>query len=356
LFIDVRMARHSGIGTYIRNVVGRIASGPASERITLLGDAQREPAFAGLASRPFDAGIYSVREQFLPLRMGVAKTDCYWCPHYNMPGLLRARQVVTVHDTCHLAMPQFTGGIVKRAYATLLFRTVSVRAKRIICDSQATADELVRLTGADSRKLEVIHLGVDEFWFGGTDSVRPVNAPYFLFVGNVKPHKNLRRLLAAFRLLRADLPSHRLIIVGKKDGFITGDQEVFREAQSLGDAVSFTGFVSDEELRAYLQHAEALAFPSLYEGFGLPILEAMAAGCPVVASNLKVHREIAGDLPVYCDPYSEEAIAAALREAVAFTAPQRATLVEAGDAHAKTFNWDRCARETMNVLEGVLNS
>lgn len=355
LFIDIRMARHSGIGTYIRNVVGRIAGSLSSENITLLGDTRCAALFSSIKSHPFDASIYSLREQILPLRMGVGRSDGYWCPHYNIPALLNARQIVTIHDTFHLAMPQFTGTVAKRAYASLLFQAVAARSDRIICVSRSTADELLRLTRVNANKLEVIHNGVDDFWFGGTQSASPVAYPYFLFVGNVKPHKNLRRLLAAYRLVRQTLADHRLIIVGKKEGFITGDRESLREAESLGDSVAFTGYIADEELRRYFKHAEALVFPSLYEGFGLPILEAMAANCPVVASDLKVHREIGGDVPLFCDPNSEDMIAAAMREVAALSAVSRAQISVAGVQHARSFTWDRCASETASVIEEVLS-
>lgn len=350
LFIDVRMKNHSGIGTYLRNITRRILRELPEDGYSLLGSSDG----ADLAApherfRPFRAPIYSIGEQLRPLRFGVRRSDVYWCPHYNFPLLLRCRRVVTVHDLLHLAMPEFAGGALKQGYAKLFFSRIAASSAKVICVSKSTADELIRLTGIASDRIEVIHNGVDAFWLGGATGERPIPAPYFLFVGNVKPHKNLRRLIAAMRWLASDFPTHQLVIVGKRDGFISGDPEAVRDAESMPGKVTFTGYVPEAVLKSYFQHAEALVFPSLYEGFGLPVVEAMACGCPVIASGIPVHREICGDTAVFCDPQSVEDISDQMR-LVSSQSFDRQGIIEAARSRARQFSWDRCAEATLRVL------
>ena len=127
-----------------------------------------------------------------------------------------------------------------------------------------------------------------------------------------------------------------------------------KEAERLPGMVTFTGFVSDDLLRSYYQHAEALVFPSLYEGFGLPLVEAMACGCPVVASDLPVHREIAGDAAIFCDPHTPTDIAAKMAQIITQPASEREAAIARGGSRAREFTWDRCARETLAIIRSSL--
>jgi glycosyltransferase involved in cell wall biosynthesis len=348
--IDMRMVRSSGIGTYLRSLVPRLVkrSGPLS--FDLLGDvAELETlGFGGCPKtglRSATAPIYSVREQFELVRSSRGCIDLFWSPHYNIPLLQRGRMVVTVHDLLHLARPEYVRGPHRRAYARAMFGAVRRRATAIICDSHFTADELVRHTAVDPRLLHVVHLGVDEAWFGAGGADSPHPRPYFLYVGNIKPHKNLRRLVEAFGGVRDRLP-HDLILVGKRAGFISGDAGVLAGAQGLGGRLHVTGELTDEQVRSYVSHAAALVLPSLYEGFGLPALEAMASGTPVAASRAASLPEVCGNAALYFDPERVEDLGDRLYQ-IAVDRSLREDLVAAGRARARLFTWQRCAEQTL---------
>jgi glycosyltransferase involved in cell wall biosynthesis len=219
----------------------------------------------------------------------------------------------------------------------------------VICNSRFTADELTRVVGVPASRIEVIHMGVDEGWFAVGEPARPHKKPYFVFVGNVKEHKNVAGLVDAFRRI-ADKVPHDLVILGKKEGFITGDRKVEGGTAALGGRVKFTGFVDDALLKRYVACADALVLPSFYEGFGFPPLEAMACGCPSIVSDRASLPEICGDAALYCNPDDAGDIAARMIE-VATNEALRDELREKGLARARRFTWDRCARETVALIE-----
>ena len=172
-------------------------------------------------------------------------------------------------------------------------------------------------------------------------------------MGNVKPNKNLGSLVDAYSLLLEEIP-HDLVIVGKKDGFITGDNVVISRAAGMGARVHFTGHLDETLLRQYVSHADIFVFPSLYEGFGLPPLEAMAAGCPVIASNAASLPEVCGDAVTYCDPYDANDIAEKIKLVLA-DGNKRERMRVKGFEHAKMFTWEKCAIETLPVIAKVIS-
>ena len=197
-----------------------------------------------------------------------------------------------------------------------------------------------------------IHIGVDEAWFDVPDRPRPYEKPYVLFVGSVKPHKNVGGLIRALELAQRRIP-HDLVIVGRREGLITADEAVAAKAKALGARVHFTGFVRDDLLKQFVKHADALALPSFYEGFGLPPLEAMACGCPALVSNAASLPEACGDAALYCDPHSPEDIAEKLVLLMEDEA-LRTSLRRKGLERVKRFTWEACAQKTLEVLEKTL--
>jgi glycosyltransferase involved in cell wall biosynthesis len=353
--VDARMKDRSGIGVYIRNVLPRLIASRPADRFVVIGGpdvAELTPESARVELRHSGAPIYSIREQLqLPL-LTPGDTDLFWAPHYNFPLALRKRAVVTVHDLAHLALPGLVHGRHRLAYARLMIRAAGASAATIFV-SQFTADEFQRILGRIPRNPVVIHQGVDASWFDVTPhTVSPHPRPYLLFVGNVKPHKNLQGLLHAFRLLKDEIP-HDLLIVGQREGFIHGSPEVERDAARLEGRVRFTGWVEDAEVKQLFAHAAALVFPSLYEGFGLPPLEAMACGCPVVASRSAAIPEVCGDAVLYCEADRPDSIAERVRHLLSdpvLTDEMRSR----GRERARRFSWDRCAGETAQVIERQL--
>lgn len=355
--IDVRMINSSGIGVYLKNVLPLLIAQEITGKYYLIGrreEIRRFPWATGGNVEIIDlkSPIYSAAEQ---LELGVripAAVKLFWSPHYNIPLLYRGRLVATVHDVCHLAMPRYIDGLHKRAYARFMFAGLIKKAAAIICVSRFTMDELVKHTGAAANKIFPIHNGCAAKWFALTAGERPHPRPYLLFVGNVKPHKNLGALIKAFALVK-DSIGHDLVIVGKKDGFITGDGDALLTGHAVGERVVFTDAISDDLLEQYFAHASALVFPSLYEGFGLPPLEAMACGCPVITSRAASMPEVCSDAAVYCDPCSVEDIADKI---LMLTSSDllRQTLSKRGRERAQAFSWEKCADQTAEVLRMAL--
>lgn len=361
VFIDCRMLFSSGIGTYVRNVLPAVAricadlgsiewvalckKGDESVCRNLFGNGEKVTTIS------CEAGIYSLREQWV-VSKAAENADLVWSPHYNVPVLWPGKLLVTVHDTFHLSMPQFVQGMHRRAYAKLMFKWLASRATRIICVSQFTAAELVKHVGVEPQRLRVVPNGVASSWFTHRGEAPRAVRPYFLYVGNVKPHKNLARLLEAYGLIKEQVP-HDLLVIGKKEGFITGDSMVCKSAESFGERVVFTGELSEQSLKDHVMHAAALVFPSLYEGFGLPPLEAMAAACPVVVSNAASLPEVCGEGALYCDPHSSRDIADKML-ALVRDQELRNRLKQLGQERARQFTWDRAAIHTAAVLQEAL--
>lgn len=348
--VDARMIHSSGIGTVIQNVLERLIPMCQQYHFYLLGDLNalsRYPFFSlpNVSGISCTAPIYSIKEQWELWRKIPKDTDLLWSPHYNIPIFYSGKLLVTVHDLFHLAMPQYVHGFHKKAYAKYMFHKVAQKAAAVICVSNFTKHELCKYTDISPEKLHVIYNGIDDFWFHPDLNAKPIYAkPYILYVGNVKPHKNLKNLILAFSLIKDEIP-HDLLIVGKKEGFITGDSEVIRLAEQLGNRVQFTGFVSNETLRQYYHDADMFVFPSLYEGFGLPPLEAMVAGCSrILCSNISVIREICQDNVLYFDPLNIKDIAQKL---VTVT---KENVVNRIGLRLKKFSWDSSVNKMYEIM------
>ena len=343
LGIDARMIRSSGIGTILANTIPRIIAKRPDWAIRLLGDPALLDQFAwrdapNLSIIPFTAEIYTVAEQTSWPHGQTRDCDVFWSPNYNIPLFLRPPLLVNVNDVAHLALPDVFTGVAKRLFARTMFGRVRRRADAIVFISQFSADEFGRLVGSPKGRPYVVHCGVDEEWFKIEPGPKKRQAPYLLFVGNVKPHKNLRRLLEAFELVYRQIPQD-LLIVGRKEGFITGDTDVQLMIDRFGGRVAFTGYVDDAVLKRIYAQADALVLPSLYEGFGLPPIEAMAAGCPALVSRAASMPEVCGDAALYFDPFDIRDMADKLARIV--TDQQlRETLRAAGKRRAAQLTWD----------------
>jgi glycosyltransferase involved in cell wall biosynthesis len=285
--------------------------------------------------------------------------DLLFVPAHVLPIVHPRRSVVTVHDLGYLYYPE-AHRLLDRLYLDLSTRYNAHAAGRLIADSSATKRDLIERYGVGPDKITVVYPGYDKTTFrpvrdggaiGITKARYSITDDYILFVGTLQPRKNLTRLIEAFADLRFAICDLRLVIAGKK-GWLYED--IFRQVEELGleRKVVFTDYVPEGDLPALLSGARLFAFPSLYEGFGMPVLEAMACGIPVVCSNTSSLPEVAGDAALLVDPLDVGELAATM-ERVLGDEGLRAELVRRGFEQVRKFSWERCARETLDVLENV---
>jgi glycosyltransferase involved in cell wall biosynthesis len=348
------MLNHAGVGTYLRNLLPRVAARLDGWRFTVLvPQSEADGLIPGAGVVRCASDIYTIAEQVELPRAIPRGADLLWSPHYNIPLWARVPVVATVHDVTHLARNDRGGpvGLAQRLYARALLSRVRRQARAVMFVSEFSHGEFARYIG-EPRRSVVVHNGVDERWRSVTRAAAPRmhDNPYLLFVGSVKPHKNIGGLLRAFAQLSARVP-HDLLIVGGHSGMRTIDADALALARSDAhrERVHLVGSVGAEALRGYVAHADALVFPSLYEGFGLPPLEAMAAGCPCAVSNIPVVKEVCGEAAAYFDPTNASDMADTI-ELVLSDASVRATLVAAGRERAAQFTWDHSAELTARTL------
>ena len=281
--------------------------------------------------------------------------DVLFCPVNVVPLTVQTPTVVTVHDLAFLATPEAFHAS-KRRYLALMTRRSVRRARRVIAVSAHTKGDLVRHFGVQPEKITVIPNAV-ETRFRPPESAAEVEAfktthglpdRFILFVGTLEPRKNLRRLIKAFEIIARDDPAIHLAIVGAS-GWLNSDLAPLVRARGLATRVTFAGYISDEELPRWYQAASVFCYPSLYEGFGLPVLEAMACGTPVVTAATSSLPEVAGGAAILVDPTDTHAIAAGIDDLLGDPA-RRETLRAAGLARARAFSWERTAAETLTVL------
>lgn len=344
LTIDARFAKHSGIGRHISSV---LAHWPGTPGLAIVANAADSPP--DWQRTVCQAGMYTLAEQGPALRQLARAADITWFPHFAHPWRCPGRWVCTVHDVIHLALPELFPGRVRRFAARALLADVRDRAAAVCFVSRFTRDEFHRLVGAPRGTEHIVGNGVDPSWS------RPAPAPpgwdgrpYVVAVGNVKPHKGLRHLLQAMQDPR--LAELDLVLIGRVDGLRTVDHAAVGLVAGLGARCRWTGPVGDDELRAWVSHARVLAFPSLYEGFGIPPLEAMAAGVPVVASRIPAVEEVCAASAWLVPPADADALADGLLH-VAQDEELRTRLIHAGRSLATQWTWSATARSTWQALQ-----
>lgn len=367
--IDARKLRDYGIGTYVRNLLRELARIDSTTSYSVLCREQDCPIVSEMGENfhavKETAGAYSVGEQFaVPLDLRRERADLFHAPHYVLPPLTPCRSVVTIHDCIHLRFPQYLPNRIAYAYAKASLWTATHRAAKVITVSEASKRDILRYFSIPESRIEVIYNAIDErFWQQPTademERVREryqLNAPFVLYTGNIKPHKNLERLIEAFNLLRQapDLKNVQLLIIGDEISKYAALRRTVHRYK-LHKHVRFFGFVSDQTLAALYRLADAFVFPSLYEGFGLPPLEAMASGTPVITSNVSSLPEVVGDAALMIDPYDPTAIADAMGR-VLTDATLRSDLRARGLERARSFSWERSIRRVREIYDEVLTS
>jgi glycosyltransferase involved in cell wall biosynthesis len=355
--LDVGPVRRdpAGVGIYVSELASALDE-VASRRIIHLG------ARTSLRRQTASASDTTTRRRFhleWLLRDADAEARAAGCElvHYTnavAPPRTRVPYVATVHDLSILRLP---GSHPLRRLALVPFLLPTVRRSRmVIVPSQATADELRRLLRVPARRIEVIALAARRPAFDAPDGAVPVRLGlepyrYVVALGTIEPRKNHARLLAAFEQLVARRPELQLVIVGARGWRDAPFRRALHRSAARGRVV-LTGRLSDREVAALLASSSLVAYASLYEGFGLPILEAMAAGAPVVTSRVSSMPEVAGGAAVLVDPTSVASIARGMTEAI----ERRDDLIAAGLARAAERTWGDVARDTMAVYDRALAS
>ena len=360
--------REYGIGTYVRNLLRHLSRLDSQTEYVILCRVEDcgsvEELGENFRSIPELARNYSISEQLrIPLDLRREGIDLFHAPHYVLPPLTPCKSVVTIHDCIHLRFPQYLPNRLAYAYARSSMWVATHRSNRVLTVSEASKRDILRYFRIPEGKIDVIYNAIDER-FGETPSPDEVervreryqlNAPYVLYAGNIKPHKNLERLIEAFHTLRqdGDLAHVKLLIIGDEISKYAALRRAVHRYK-LHKHVRFFGFVPDKTLAVLYRLARVFVFPSLYEGFGLPPLEAMASGTPVITSDVSSLPEVVGDAALLIDPLDPAAIADAMRR-VLMDSDLRETLRQKGLERVREFSWERSVRRVREIYGEVLS-
>ena len=363
--IDARKLHDFGIGTYIRNLLRELARIDQATDYVLFCRPQDTgvaatlgPNFRCASDR---SGHYSIGEQItVPMAVRRERLDLFHAPHYVLPALTPVRSVVTIHDCIHLMFPEYLRNRLAYAYAHAAMWTAAHKSDRIFTVSEQSKRDILKFFRVAPEKIVVTPNAIDDRF-----SIPPseehviqtreryqLSHAYLLYVGNIKPHKNLERLVEAFHMVREQgRPELELVIIGDEISKLQSLRRAVHKHQ-LHRYVRFLGFVPDKTLAVLYRLASVFVFPSLYEGFGLPPLEAMASGTPVVTSNVSSLPEVVGDAAVLVDPYKAEAIADGILQVLRST-HLREELKERGFERVKVFSWQRSIARVREVYGEV---
>lgn len=326
ILADARWFGTHGIGRFARNVLSRL------------------PHCEQLVSGPKPLSLLD--PLWLTYQIVTKRPSVFFSPGFNPPALSTTPLVITIHDLTHLQLPAFaTCG--RRLYYRWLVRPASNRAYRVITVSEYSRMEILKWTGLPETCVVNVGNGVDPVFRPDGQRHDP-GFPYILYVGAFRPHKNIGRLLSAFE--RIDHPNLRLVMTGKK----TPELAAQLEARGMKNRVEFAGCVNDESLAALYRGAVCLILPSLIEGFGLPPLEAIACGTPVIVSRTTALPEVVGNAGVLIDPLDIEDIRNAIERMVSDRC-LRERLRQAGPLRAQLFCWNRVAEKVHGVIEEAMH-
>lgn len=366
--------QRGGIGRYVRELTGALAELDRTYAYRLFvsglaaGALPPAPA-ANFAWRPtaiaprWLARIWQRARLPLPVELITGQVELFHATDFVLPFTMPAtRTLLTVHDLSFVRVPEAASPPLKAYLDAVVPRSVA-RADHILADSIATKDDLVDVYKTPADKVTVLYSGVDNRFQRVSDrrmleSMRRkyglADARYVLSVGTVQPRKNYSRVIRALARVRAaGLDLHYAIAGGQ--GWLEDEMQITIARTGMADYVHLLGHVADDDLPALYSDARMLLTPSLYEGFGLPVLEAMACGAPVITSNISSLPEVAGDAALLVDPSDVEEISAAM-QAVETDASMREQLVQKGYRQAAAFTWQRSAAQLLSVYKRLLES
>lgn len=377
IVLDARRVTDFGIGTYIRNLVRTLAKLDNANQYTLITPAPAVPEFAGLSSN-FEMAPYEKKSRPGFAQLGFSMflrelaADLYHIPLNAVPLWMPKPYLVTIHDMSTLLFGNTTG--YRSNLRHFYLRRGLLRADRVLAVSSATRRDVETVLGIPASRIQVVYNAPDPMFYpaaadgngAGTglqeqqrllDRYR-IHYPFLLYVGRTNPQKNIPRLVEAFAVLRGELREHpsfnalRLIIIGDEISRNSALRHAVIQSR-VEDVVRFLGFVPIETLRAFYQAASAFVFPSLYEGFGLPPLEAMACGTPVVCSRVSSLPEVVGDAALIVNPENVFDIARGLKE-VLLDEELRERLTARGLEQSRKFSWERTAAQVLRTYDEIV--
>lgn len=342
----------SGVGYYTRRLLDELAARAGAGRLASPVVLSNRSVAVPAGARLHEGHRFPVRavwmEAFVPRALRALRADVAHFTNYTAPLSLDRPYVVTIHDMSLALLPECSTWKMRLIVPRVLPR-VARRARLVLVPSIATRDDVVRLLAVDPGRVRVIPHAAPRAFAETPHLPAPAGPPYFLFVGNLEPRKNLARALRAFARIAPSLPAHRFVMVGQP-GWKYDD--VLRELRrpALEGRVELRGYVDESELPALYRHATAFVYPSLYEGFGLPVIEAMACGAPVLTSRVSALPELAEGAALLVDPTDEAALAEAMH-ALATDAALGTRLRAAGRARAAQYSWEATADRTIEAYE-----
>lgn len=364
--IDARLWNETGVGRYTRNLLRELALIDKKNEYVLFvlsKDVTEIQNYDERIKKNIEEGKWkthianirwhTIAEQIaFPKLLQQENLDLVHFPYFSVPLFYNRQFIVTIHDLIVHHFP--TGQASTLPYPLYFLKlqgykyVISQAAKkscRILAVSEATKAEVVKHLGVPEDKVVVTYEGIDEATQKEKRKEPIIKEDYFLYVGNAYPHKNLKTLIDAFYIVRQTSPNIKLILAGRNDFFYT------RLRRGLLDSVVMLSSPSDGDLVNLYRNTKALVVPSLMEGFGLPSLEAMANGCPVLASDIPSFHEICDKAAVYFNPKSVDDLAQKMRQVLLFSKKERDAYISLGKKRVQHFSWAEMAKETLKVYE-----
>ncbi|MEW5975368.1 MAG: glycosyltransferase family 1 protein [Acidobacteriota bacterium] len=370
---DIRKLNDFGIGVYIRNLALQLAQlDKQSEYLLICHDRDRSelgalpPNFSFLVDRSQDSLFWN--DFVLPYLLKKQSVQLLHTPHYRAPRFVSCKSVLTIHDCVHVLFPNYADSRLGYQRARKATRRAVRRSCHIFAVSEATQRDIMRLFHVAEEKITVVYNAIDDRAVLAVDPELQrrvleryqVQDPFLLYAGNIKPHKNLARIIEAFSVLKVDLKQHpqwknlKLLIIGDE---LSKHQFLRRTVIRSGvqHDVRFFGFVPYETLKVFYHAAQIFVFPSLYEGFGLPPLEAMANGTPVLTSNVSSLPEVLGDAALLVNPENVFEISKGLKFLL-LDLEARHDYIQRGYQQARKYSWRRAAELVWGTYQKLLLS
>lgn len=355
--IDARMVNNTGIGRYLRNLLRQLARIDRQNEYCLFLNKGEHFALTreNFTTIPLKMNVplYSLREQYwLPLDIRRWRPDVVHYPNFDLPVCSPAPYIVTIHDLIYFLYPEQCPSRLAHYYARAMLAHSTKHARVVVTDSEHSKQDLQHYFRLPAEKIRVIFPAADERAFSGEPNPAvlaqyEIVQPYILYVGEHHAYKNVMTLMQAYMAERDIYHNFQLVIAGKRDV----RQKTLYEAAAQFDSgkrILFTDFVPDDDLFDLYRGARLFVFPSRYEGFGLPPLEAMACGVPVICSNAASLPEVVGDAAIQVQPDDISAFAAAMRSVLTNESLLR-TLKYKGLARARQFSWEIAARQLVDI-------